>query len=818
MACARPRAMLGVPMTQLHDQLQASLGDHYRLETELGGGGMSHVFLAEDLVLGRRVVAKLLPVELSGSVSIARFQREISIAARLQHPHIVPLLSVGEMDGLPYYVMPFVDGESLRARLARGELPISDVITVLRDVARALEYAHGKGITHRDIKPDNVLLSGKSAVITDFGVAKAITDATSGTALTSVGIALGTPAYMAPEQAAADPSTDTRADIYALGVVAFEMLAGHAPFAGRSAHAVLAAHATETPPPICSVRPNTPPALAALVMRCLEKRPADRPQSAAEIVEALDAIVPTGSRTVGGRVASATTDGRASAWRIIIGAAVALAIIATGALAYRRRDAWGVAAIRSIAVLPFENASHDSAFAYLEDGVTDHVRDALHAIPGLTVKARGSSRGLVGRGAREVGRTLGVGAVLQGAVSGSASRLHVTAELVRASDESSLWSSTFDAPVNELVGIQDTIARAVATALHLGGADGTLDARGNAAERGTADAEAYNLFLQGRYANDVQQFDRAIMLLRATVARDPSFVRAHAYLAIAYANSAIEVGPARVDSVDRLAQGSADHALALDSTAAGAYVAESFIELNEGRFAGGVKKLERAVALDSSNADIRVPLALNLAQIGRLDEALVQVRRARDEDPVLPSALGVYSYALEMTGRLKEALEQGKAAIAVAPAQPLAHQARGFQWAFAGVPDSALAEFQTAFRLDSTAWGGRGNLVFGYALAGRWSDAERQRALLDREPPGVSPHWSRMVAALAFGENDAAMSALERGVAAREPYFGVFSIPCDPLFDPLKVNPRFQRLMDRLEARACPSRYKWPIGLPRRSG
>jgi serine/threonine-protein kinase len=238
--------MLGVPMTELRDQLQASLGDHYRLETELGGAGMSRVFVAEDLVLGRRVVAKLLPAELSGSVSIARFQREISIAARLQHPHIVPLLSVGELDGLPYYMMPLVDGESLRARLERGELPIADVITILRDVARALEYAHGKGITHRDIKPDNVLLSGKSAVITDFGVAKAISDATTGTELTSVGIALGTPAYMAPEQAAADPSTDSRADIYALGVVAFEMLAGHAPFAGRSAHSVLAAHATET--------------------------------------------------------------------------------------------------------------------------------------------------------------------------------------------------------------------------------------------------------------------------------------------------------------------------------------------------------------------------------------------------------------------------------------------------------------------------------------------------------------------------------------------------------------------------------------------
>jgi serine/threonine-protein kinase len=801
-------------VTELRDQLQASLGDHYRLETELGGGGMSRVFVAEDLVLGRRVVAKLLPEELAGSVSVARFQREIGIAARLQHPHIVPLLSVGEMDGLPYYTMPFVEGESLRARLARGELPIGEAITIMRDVARALEYAHGKGIAHRDIKPDNVLLTGKSAVITDFGVAKAITDAAAGTALTSIGIALGTPAYMAPEQAAADPSTDTRADIYAFGVVAYEMLAGHAPFAGRSAHSVLAAHATEAPPPIRTLRPVAPPALATLVMRCLEKRPADRPQSAAEIVEALDAIVPTSAGIAGRWIGRATTEGRAPGWGVAIGAAAVIAIVAAGVLVYRQRAASGDAEIRSIAVLPFENASRDSAFAYLEDGVTDHVRDALHAIPGLTVKARSSSRRLVGRSAREIGATLGVGAVLQGAVSGSASRLHVTAELVRASDESSLWSSTFDAPVNELVGIQDTIARAVTAALHLRGAAVALDARGNAAKRGTADAEAYNLFLQGRYANDVQQFDRAISLLRTAVGRDPNFARAHAYLAIAYANSSTAIDVAAVDSVDRLAQASANRALALDSTTAEAYVAESFIELNEGRLAGGVKKLEHAIALDSTNADIRVPFALNLAQVGRLDEGLVQARRARDEDPVLPSALGVYSYLLEMAGRLQEALEQGKASLAVAPALPLAHQARGFQWAFAGAPDSALAELETAFQLDSTAWGGRSNLVFGYALTGRWSDAARQRALLDGEPMGASPHWPRMVADLAFGDHDAAMTALERGVAAREPYFAVFSIPCDPIFDPLKADPRFHKLMDRLEARACPSRYRWPIGSP----
>jgi len=324
-------------MTELRDQLQASLGDAYTIERELGGGGMSRVFVAEETSLGRRVVVKVLPADLSGSVSIARFRREISLAARLQHPHIVPLLSAGEIDGLPYYTMPFVDGESLRAELAHGELPIPETISILRDVAKALEYAHGKGIAHRDIKPDNVLLAGTSAVIADFGVAKAISDATAGGALTSVGVALGTPAYMAPEQAAADPATDHRADYYAFGAMAYEMLAGHPPFAGRNTQATLAAHATEAPPSIAFLRPATPAPLAALVMRCLEKRPGDRPQSATDIVQALDAI--SGSSSA----ARPTTRPRRTRTIVVAGGVVGLVLCALGLMAWLRARASGSA-------------------------------------------------------------------------------------------------------------------------------------------------------------------------------------------------------------------------------------------------------------------------------------------------------------------------------------------------------------------------------------------------------------------------------------------------------------------------------------------
>jgi tetratricopeptide (TPR) repeat protein len=299
-------------MSELADRLQASLGDAYRIERELGGGGMSHVFLARETSLGRNVVVKVLPPEMSASVNIERFRREIQLAASLQHPHIVPVLAAGQAGDLLYYTMPLVEGESLRAKLAReGELPVSDAIRVLRDVVDALAYAHARGVVHRDIKPDNVLISGQHAVVTDFGVAKAMSASSGSSSLTSLGVALGTPAYMAPEQAAADPNVDHRADLYAVGAMAYEMLCGRPPFSGMSPQQVLAAHVTLPPAPLSTQRASVPPALNSLVMRCLEKKPADRIQTAAEMLTMLQAMstpsggmMPTGATPVPGAFTS----------------------------------------------------------------------------------------------------------------------------------------------------------------------------------------------------------------------------------------------------------------------------------------------------------------------------------------------------------------------------------------------------------------------------------------------------------------------------------------------------------------------------------
>jgi eukaryotic-like serine/threonine-protein kinase len=273
----------------LREQLQQTLGSAFTLERELGGGGMSRVFVAEETTLDRKVVIKVLLPALGAAVNLEQFRREIQLAAKLQHPNIVAVLASGATGRLPYYTMPFVEGESLRVRIAReGELPINDVVKILRDVLSALAYAHERGMVHRDIKPDNVLLTNYNAQVTDFGIAEALTaSASAGSLLTSLGVALGTPAYMAPEQVIADPTADHRADLYSVGAMAYEMLTGNQVFGSRTAQATMAAHAIERPEPLDLKRPSVSPVLSGLVMRALEKNPADRPQSAAEMLSVL---------------------------------------------------------------------------------------------------------------------------------------------------------------------------------------------------------------------------------------------------------------------------------------------------------------------------------------------------------------------------------------------------------------------------------------------------------------------------------------------------------------------------------------------------
>ena len=323
-------------MSDLRSRVQQSLSGSYTLERELGGGGMSRVFVADEHRLGRKVVVKVLPPDLAAAMSTTRFEREIRVAASLQQANIVPVFAAGDLDGLPYYTMPYVEGESLRARLGRGALPIAEAVSILRDVSRALAYAHERGVVHRDIKPDNVLLSGHTAVVTDFGIAKAIAAASAGPAgatLTQLGTAVGTPAYMAPEQAAGDPATDHRADIYAFGCMAYELLAGHPPFSGLPPHKLLVAHMAETPKPVVDLRPDCPAALASLVMQCLTKDPLARPGRATELLDRLDAVASTSAPH--SAMPAILMGGRPMLYRalaVYAGAFVAVAVLARAAI------------------------------------------------------------------------------------------------------------------------------------------------------------------------------------------------------------------------------------------------------------------------------------------------------------------------------------------------------------------------------------------------------------------------------------------------------------------------------------------------------
>src|SRR5689334_345811 len=410
---------------------------------------MSTVFVARDNTLGRLVVVKVLPYELAATVSVDRFKREIMLSAALQHPHIVPVLSSGETtpndgDGvtrLPFFIMPFVEGESVRVRLARGPLSVREAVSILKDVSRALAYAHGRGVIHRDIKPDNILLSGGSATVTDFGVAKALSASREGKqpaatrtgTITLVGTSIGTPAYMAPEQAAGDPSTDHRADLYALGIVGYEMLVGTPPFHGRAPQQLLAAQLTEAPPQIASRRYDVPEALATLIMRLLEKEPAKRPKTAAEVTRLLEdpAVV---SGTFVAAPQTKLQKPRRVLWALA-GAGILASVAAGGAWFSNNRHvpatnttAPATAAVsttaRSIAVIPLVNISRDTSDAYFAAGMTAELTNALSRIPGVRVAAGNEStpRDKLATPV-DLGKALGVNMVLVGTVQRDRGRL-----------------------------------------------------------------------------------------------------------------------------------------------------------------------------------------------------------------------------------------------------------------------------------------------------------------------------------------------------------------------------------------------------------
>ena len=767
-------------------RLQTDLGSAWEIERELGGGGMSRVFLARETALGRRVVIKVLARELS-TMAGERFSREIQLAANLQHPHIVPLITAGEAAGLPFYVMPWVEGESLRTMLQKGAPPpVVETVGILRDVAKALAYAHAQGVVHRDIKPDNVLRASGAVMVTDFGVAKAIASAQpSGEDWqTAVGTSLGTPAYMAPEQAAGDPATDHRADIYAFGVLAYELLTGLPPFHGRAPQSLIVAHLTEAPEPVERVRPDAPEWLASLVTQCLEKDPGRRPQSAAELVAALD------SPTTGARPAHS----RRRYGRLALAALAIIVVAAIGWWLAGRSGGTPATSAGGVAVLAFADLSGDDQ--YFADGIADELTSALSQVPGLQVASRTSAFAWKGREAdvREIGRALGVGAVVEGTIRRAGDRLRLSARLTGTADGFMLWSETFEREATDLFQLQDELARSITEALRP-----RLAALGAAVpvERGTEDLQAYDLYLQGRYLwhqRGAGPLRRASELFHQAIARDSGFARAWAGLGDALALLPLYGGAAPPAEVS--AESAARRALALDSTLADAHATLGQLQVSAGKWEAGETSLRRAVELDSTYAPASQWLGEVLLSTGRFPDAVTALSRAAELDPTSPMIAIEAAYAHALNGEDSLAAVRARTVVANAEAVWPVRIFAAAVYLAADQPDSALGQLQEARRLQpdlDDAW--MGLLGYVYDRTGRRDSASAILARLRR-----TPHPGPLGLALAWlgaGQKDSAFAWLNRAIDAHDPILYASSITA-PWFDGVRDDPRLAAAARRM--------------------
>jgi serine/threonine protein kinase/TolB-like protein/tetratricopeptide (TPR) repeat protein len=793
--------------------LQAAVGDVYTIERELGGGGMSRVFLARERALGRAVVVKVLPPMLAAGLRAERFAREVRVAAALQHPNVVPLFTAGEADGLPYYVMPYVSGESLRSRLTReGRIPLTDAVAILRDVARALAFAHGQGVVHRDVKPENVLLAGDAAVVTDFGIAKALAAAGTGTGerperggardlqtLSAVGSTIGTPAYMAPEQAVGDPGVDHRADLYAWGLVAYELFAGAHPFAGRTTpQELVTAHLSEAPAPLSQCAPALSPALDTLVMRCLEKDAARRPQSARDILEVL------------ATVATPAPEWRGPKWRAPVRATrrvmlVGSAVVALGIAAYLVLTSVGPPLATpkgpgtpSLAVLPFDDVGGDTANAYFGDGIADEIATALGKAGGLRVASRTSAAAYLAShdvDVRELGRRLGVSTVLEGRVRRAGDRMRLTVQLTSVADGMALWTDVYEREVKDVFRVQDEIARSVAGALRarLPGTGGTQPGR-PVSSPGTTNPEAYDLYLRGSYLLERRGggVSKAVDYFERAISEDSTFARAYAGLAYA-----LELLPnyaaTRPQAVERRATEAARHALALDPTLAEAYTALGLAHMLALRWREAGEALQRAVAVDPGFAPGQYFYGFSLARVGRLADAEDHMRRARIADPLSEPASALLAYCLSLLGRDDESLAESRRAYDL---DSTSAGAQGFV-PLVMLRDGAAKEARAIARVAVLPpFNGVGVAAYVLAASGdRAGAAAIVRELEARPRDQWSVATGLAYAYLGLGDTARALSALEAAAQAGERPYLTFA---DPMFDPLRRSPRFAAAVRRL--------------------
>ncbi len=809
----------------LRDQLQQLLGSTYTIERELGGGGMSRVFIATETALGRKVVVKVLPPEVAAGVKVERFKREIQFLARLHHPHIVPLLAAGGDGVLSYYVMPFMQGESLRARLLRrGILPTGEAVRTLREVASALSFAHQNAIVHRDIKPDNVLLVSGSAMVSDFGVAKALSVSTGDgdpNALTSLGVALGTPSYIAPEQATADPTTDHRADLYSFGAMAYELLSGKTPFSAKTPTAMLAAHISEQPTPLITRRPDVPPALASLVMQCLEKSADRRPQTADEIMKMLDEVVltrddartPTDERDSYNapvvepiQTRQVVQQGRSSSTKRNVTIAVAAVIVVMGAiigrtLAGRRSHATSTdvppaaPAAKSIAVLPLANVNADPANEYLSDGLSDEIMGALGKVPGLRVASRTSAFAFKGKtlDAREIGKRLNVTTLLEGSMRRDGDQLRVNVQLTNVADNLALWTGKYRLRMKDVFSVQDSISEAIVAAL-VGKLSGEDSAR--MTRKGTEQVDAYDLYLKGRFfvnKNAEPDIRTGLGYYDQALALDPKFARASAGVAYGWIALADDyVAPK--DAYPR-AKNAALTALRLDSTLADAEAALGAVSLwYDWNAKAAARELTGAMRLDSTDVYPYRYYGNLLKATGRFDSALAVIQRAQVLEPLSAGRANSVALMYITLGRYDDAIAQAKRALEIDASYADAHLAIGNALLAKGKPSLAVVELSRAPKMGNRM---RSGVAMAEAALGH---RDRALGIVHNLETESQQHYigPENIAAVyvALGDKDSAFTWLEKAYQARSAYMAL--LRSDRRWDPIRGDPRFAALVKKV--------------------
>jgi eukaryotic-like serine/threonine-protein kinase len=745
--------------------LRAALADRYALEEEIGRGGMALVYRARDHRHDRPVAIKILrPGLLAAGESAARFLREIRFAAQLTHPRILPVHDSGQIPdpaGPPtlFYVMPYVADGSLRDRLkASGRLPVEDALEFVRAAGSALDFAHRQNVVHRDIKPENILIQGGEAVVADFGVARAVCEECDRQSITAPGFAIGTPAYMSPEQASGDPVVDARSDQYALACVLYELLAGEPPFSGTGARATMARHATEPPPALRAHRGEVPLAVERAVLRALAKEPADRFESVAAFCEALaDPHAGEGDRPHSPE--------------------------------------------RTIAVLPFTNASPDPDNEYISDGITDELIHALAHVEGLRVASRSSVFALKGRreDVRAIGAMLRVSVVLEGSVRRAGDRVRITAQLSDAENGRLLWSERFEREGGDILQLQDDLAATIVATLRT-----TLLTPGPLGEfaprRRTANSRAYHLYLRGRHAwnkRNGADMVRAVEFFEQAIAEDPGFALAYTGLADAYAQYVDYRAMPVAEGLGR-AKAEAKRAIALDDTLAEAHTSLAWVHfIYEWDWTAAEREFRRALELDPSYASTHQWYSWYLAAMGRMGPSLAEGERSVELDPTSVSIRRSCGWLHYYARTPQLGLPHLQRALVMNPESHDTQMLLGVMLTQAGRLTEAREALAAA--LDVAPEDSYGLLSMAHVdlLQGRRQEAEAAWDRLEAlaKVRYVSPtDFARL--ALVLGRTEAAFDWIERIYAERRGWIVYMKV--DPLFDALRSDQRFLNLLQRM--------------------